>query len=79
MDSNLIKKSFEICGFTKNSIGDCHSVLWNFYTYRVLEVIDDNDGTSELRGFSNDREEDGTNEGSANLNEEELLSRSDQD
>ena len=49
------------------------------YTDRVLEDIDENDGTTELKGFSNYCEEDATNKGTANLNEEERLSSSDED
>lgn len=77
LDTDVIENSFKLCGITQSNMSACHTQLRAFVEEGERDMVVDDDGTNEIRGFGNE-EDFGSDDDGSEGEESELESGSDE-
>ena len=70
IDTNLLAKSFDVCGITQNNSQFFHKQLYWYLEKGLKDMVVDEDGSEEIRGFG-DTESSQSEDESSDVSESE--------
>ena len=54
LDQDIILRTFQLCGITQSNFDDCHTQLRAFMDSGETDMVVDDDGSNEVRGFEDE-------------------------